>query len=106
MAHFARIEDGIVTQVIVVKNCAIGGCVGPSDPDYKPEDHTNCGNLEFPDTEPIGQRELNAWGFSGEWRQTSYNAAFRGKYAGPGDRYDEANDTFLPLVIDTVAPEA
>lgn len=31
----------------------------------------------------------------GRWVQTSYNANFRGKYAGIGDMYDEINDVFV-----------
>ncbi len=30
----------------------------------------------------------------GRWIQTSYNARFRGKFAGIGDKYDEENDVF------------
>jgi hypothetical protein len=31
----------------------------------------------------------------GTWIKTSYNANFRGKYAGVGDVYDEVNDVFV-----------
>ena len=31
----------------------------------------------------------------GRWVQTSYNANFRGKFAGIGDYYDEALDIFI-----------
>ncbi len=31
----------------------------------------------------------------GRWVQTSYNANFRGVYAGIGFTYDEANDVFV-----------
>lgn len=31
----------------------------------------------------------------GRWIQTSYNANFRGKFAAPGDFYDEVNDLFI-----------
>lgn len=31
----------------------------------------------------------------GRWVQTSYNANFRGKFAGIGDTYDEVNDVFV-----------
>lgn len=34
--------------------------------------------------------------FGGKWIQTSYNANFRGKFAGIGDVYDEAKDRFEP----------
>jgi hypothetical protein len=31
----------------------------------------------------------------GTWIQTSYNATIRGKFAGIGDTYDVATDTFV-----------
>ena len=37
----------------------------------------------------------------GTWIQTSYNATIRGKFAGIGDLYDETNDVFVDLSIDT-----
>jgi hypothetical protein len=33
--------------------------------------------------------------FGGRWVQTSYNATFRGKYAGIGFTYDETLDEFI-----------
>lgn len=39
----------------------------------------------------------------GRWVQTSYNANFRGKFAGIGDTYDEALDEFIPPVVETPA---
>jgi len=66
MGHFAKIEKGIVTQVIVVGN-------------------QDLNDLEFPDSEAIGQKFIALLGLEGTWKQTSYNANFRGKYAGAGD---------------------
>ena len=68
MAHFARIENGIVREVIVVSN------------DDAP-------------TEAAGQAFIASIGLTGEWVQTSYNnnpveGASRGKYAGIGDLWD------------------
>ena len=65
MAHFAKVENGVVQQVIVV-----------SDDDTP--------------TEVAGQEFLASLGLVGEWVQTSYNnspieGASRGKYAGIGD---------------------
>ena len=68
MAHFAKIEDGIVRQVIVVNNEVLG-------------------NAEGTDGEAIGAA-FCADLFGGEWVQTSYNAKMRGKYAGIGDLWD------------------
>ncbi len=75
MAHFAKVENGIVTNVIVVDNRVIGD-----------GDHTQ--------SEAAGQAFVAGLGLTGEWVQTSYNANFRGKYAGIGDIYDAVNDIF------------
>lgn len=80
MAHFARIEDNIVREVIVVKNKAIDGGT-------------------FPESEPLGQAMLAESGFTGEWLQCSYSGAFRGAYPGQGWTYDKQTDTFIPPVI-------
>lgn len=68
MAHFAKIEDGIVQEVIVIAN-------------------DDCGGGDFPASEPIGQAFIASLGLPGEWRQTSYSASFRSKYAGKGDLF-------------------
>ncbi len=70
MAHFASIVNGVVAQVIVVSN------------DDAP-------------TEAAGQAFIASLGLAGEWKQTSYNGNFRGKYAGIGDIYDAVNDVFV-----------
>ncbi len=80
MAHFAKIENGIVTSVLVVAN-------------------SDCGGGEFPASEPVGQEFLASLGLTGEWKQTSYNANFRDRYAGIGYTYDADADVF-------VAPES
>jgi hypothetical protein len=94
MAHFAKIENGKVTQIIVISNCAIGSCIGPEHWDYQEEYHKEHNNLDFPDTELLGQQALAESGFEGTWLQTSYNSNFRGKYAGNGDIYDPVEDVF------------
>lgn len=78
MAHFARIENGIVRQVIVVNNEVL---------------HDEFGVEQ----ESIGSA-FCAETFGGEWIQTSYNANFRGKYAGLGDIYD-------PVLYQFTTPE-
>ncbi len=70
MAHFAKIIDNTVVEVIVV--------------------HNN----EAP-TEAEGKAFIASCGFDGEWVQTSYNANFRNKFAGIGDTYDPVNDVFV-----------
>lgn len=77
MAHFAKIESGIVAQVIVVDN----------------------------EHETDGEVYLNSLGLTGQWVQTSYNANFRGKFAGIGDTYDAELDEFIaPPVEIAVEP--
>lgn len=82
MAHFARVSDGVVVNIHVVKNCAIGGCVGPDHLDYGNGQHESCGNLDFPEQEPLGQAFLSALhgGHPSDYVQCSYNARFRGCY--------------------------
>lgn len=68
MAHFAKVQDGIVREIIVISN-------------------DDCGGGEFPASEPIGQAFIASLGLAGEWRQTSYSGSFRSKYAGVGDTF-------------------
>lgn len=75
MAHFAQIdENNTVINVIVISN----------------------------DYETRGQEYINQeLRVPGTWIQTSYNANFRGKFAGIGDKYDAENDVFFtPKVIE------
>ena len=69
MAHFAEIDNNNkVLRVLVVDNSQ----------------------------ENRGQDFLaNDLGLGGTWIQTSYNANFRGKYAGIGDTYDPVQDIFI-----------
>ena len=76
MAHFARVENNFVREVIVIAD-------------------DNCGGGNFPESEAPGQAFIASLGLEGEWLQTSYHANFRGKYAGIGDTYDAALDQFV-----------
>ena len=80
MAHFAKVENNMVNDVIVVAN-------------------DDCGGGEFPDSEPIGQTFIALLGLDGEWLQTSYHANFRGAYAGIGYTYDAELDEFVAPVV-------
>jgi len=75
MAHFAKIENGIVTQVIVVANA----------------DTSNADGVE---KEYIGAAFCERL-FGGEWKQTSYNAKIRKNYAGIGYTFDEQKNAFI-----------
>lgn len=68
MAHFAKIENGIVTQVVVVDNSQ----------------------------EARGEEFLKSLGLEGRWVQTSYNANFGKKFAAIGDTYVESTGNFKP----------
>lgn len=74
MAHFVKIEDNIVREVIVINNEILL------------------------DSEGVEQEALGAAfceeTFGGTWVQTSYNGNFRNKYAGIGDIYDPVADEF------------
>ena len=90
MAHFAKLENGIVTNVIVVSNDVCG------EP-----------TLDFPDTCAAGRAFIaNTLKLGGVWKQTSYNSNFRGTYAGIGFTYDAVTDTFTPPEITEIVTEA
>ena len=76
MAHFACLENNVVTQVIVVSNQDILDEQG-QESEQKGIDF--CSNL-----------------LGGTWKQTSYNAKIRKNYAGVGYTYDETLDAFVP----------
>jgi hypothetical protein len=76
MAHFAKIEDNKVTQVIVVSD-------------------NDCGGGIFPESDIIGNEFLNSIGLIGNWKQTSYNDSFRGIFAGIDMLYDSIEDRFI-----------
>lgn len=76
MAHFAELDDNnIVTNVIVVHNNELLDDKG-IESEWK--------GIEF-----------CIQHFGGRWVQTSYNANFRGKYAGINFTYDETLDEFI-----------
>ena len=77
MAHFAKIENNLVTQILVVNNAVLMD--GDSESEQK------------------GKEFLVSLygGYESEWVQTSYNSNFRSKYAGLGYSYDSENDIFI-----------
>jgi len=75
MAHFAKIENNLVTQVVVVNNEVL-------------KDENGI------EQESIGS-QFCADLFGGTWIQTSYNNNFRGRYAGIGNTYDAVLDVFI-----------
>ena len=75
MAHFAQIENNLVTQVIVVNN----------------EDVLDGDDNEL---ESVGAQFCTDL-LGGTWKQTSYNGNIRKNYAGIGDTYDSTRDAFI-----------
>ena len=76
MAHFAKIENDVVVQVIVVDNKDTADASG-NEKEY------------------IGAAFCERL-LGGTWKQTSYNGNFRKNYAGLGYTYDAARDAFIP----------
>lgn len=75
MAHFAEVENGVVTQVIVVGNA----------------DTANADGVE---KEHIGAAFCERL-LGGDWKQTSYHGRIRKNYAGIGFTYDAVRDAFI-----------
>ena len=79
MANFAQVTNNIVDQVIVIANA-------------------DCGDLPFPESEPVGQAFIASLGLTGLYLQTSYNNNFRGTYAGIGYTWN-GTDFEPPTVV-------
>jgi len=82
MAHAARIEDGIVREVIVV-----------------PDD------LDETESDAAVEAYIHGIGLTGKWIRTSYNNNIRGRYAGIGFRYDAELDEFVAPVVEGLETE-
>lgn len=77
MAHFAELDsNNKVLRVIVVAN----------------EDILDSNGNE---SEAVANTFLSSIGLAGNWKQTSYNNNFRGRYAGIGFTYDATKDEFI-----------
>jgi hypothetical protein len=76
MAHFAEIDENNIVQKVIVVN-----------------------NEVLKDENGIEQESIGAQFcadlLGGTWIQTSYNANFRGQFAGIGNIYDPINDVFV-----------
>jgi hypothetical protein len=75
MAHFAQLENNVVTQVIVVANQDI---LNENGQESEQKGIDFCSNL-----------------LGGTWKQTSYNGNIRKNYASIGYTYDESRDAFI-----------
>ena len=79
MAHFAKLEDNQVTDIVVVDNNDIVGADGN-------------------ESEDVGIVFLKAlYGQDTVWKQTSWSASFRKNYAMIGGTYDADKDAFIAI---------
>ena len=74
MAHFVKIENNIVTNVIVVLDDVVG---------------------QYPESDEIGQTFIASLNLDGDWLQTSFDGNFRKQYATIGGTYDSIADQFV-----------
>lgn len=90
MAYFAELDsDNKVLRVISISNDVCG------EP-----------TLTFPDTDAAGRAFIaNTLKLGGTWKQTSFNANFRSKYAAIGDTYDVVNDVFVAPIVEEPVEE-
>ena len=85
MAHFAKVENNIVVEVIVVAN-------------------DDCAGGAFPEGEHVGQAFIASLGLDGLWLQTSYHSNFRGCYASVGRTFDASLGEYGEFVAPPPAP--
>jgi len=77
MSHFAKVENGIVTEVLVIEQDMIDSGVFGHASFWKQTSYNTRGGVHYgPDGQPDG------------------GTALRGNYAGIGYTYDEAHDVF------------
>jgi hypothetical protein len=98
MAHFAKLDDNnVVLEVNALNNHELVTSKTTTDEN---------GNVvvSLVESEEKGIAFLTAWsGGHTNWKQTSYNATFRGKFAGIGDTYDPLTNMFISPVVEAPA---
>ena len=96
MAHFAKLdENNVVLEVNALSNHELVTSKDTVDEN---------GNVvvSLVESEDKGIAFLTAWsGGHTNWKQTSYNATFRGKLAGIGDTYDPVTNMFIAPVVES-----
>jgi hypothetical protein len=75
MAHFAKIVNSEVVDIVCIDNEVLQG-------------------KDYPNADDIGTKYLNSHGFDGEWIQTSYSSSFRKNTASIGSIWDSEMDCF------------
>ena len=96
MAHFAKLDDNnVVLEVNALSNHELVTSKDTVDEN---------GNVvvSLVESEDKGIAFLTSWsGGHTNWKQTSYNATFRGKLAGIGDTYDPVTNMFIAPVVES-----
>ena len=96
MAHFAKLDDNnVVLEVHSLNNHELVTSKNTVDEN---------GNVvvSLVESEDKGIAFLTSWsGGHTNWKQTSYNATFRGKFAGIGDTYDPVTNLFISPVVES-----
>jgi hypothetical protein len=96
MAHFAKLDDNnVVLEVNALSNHELVTSKNTVDEN---------GNVvvSLVESEDKGIAFLTSWsGGHTNWKQTSYNATFRGKFAGIGDTYDPVTNLFVAPVVES-----
>ena len=90
MAHFAKLDDNnVVLEVNAVNNHEL---VISKDT----VDENGSVTVSLVESEDKGIAFLTEWsGGYTNWKQTSFNATFRGKFAAIGDTFDAENNVFV-----------
>ena len=98
MSHFAKLDDNnVVLEVNALNNHELVTSKTTTD------ENGNV-NVSLVESEEKGIAFLTAWsGGHTNWKQTSYNATFRGKFAGIGDTYDPVTNMFIAPVVEVPA---
>jgi hypothetical protein len=96
MAHFAKMDDNnVVLEVNALSNHELVTSKDTVDEN---------GNVvvSLVESEDKGIAFLTSWsGGHTNWKQTSYNATFRGKFAAIGDTYDPVTNLFISPVVES-----
>jgi hypothetical protein len=97
MAHFAKLDDNnVVLEVNSISNHELVVTKNTVDEDG----NVTCSIVE---SEDKGIAFLTSWsGGHANWKQTSYNATFRGKFASAGDTFDAENSVFVAPIVDHI----
>ena len=84
MAHFAELKEKTDPTVFTADtHLIVERVIGVDNAHVESDEHVS------------GENWCSTFFGGGNWKQTSYNANFRKKYAGKGDRYDSSKNKFI-----------